>query len=46
MPGLGVMEGPFVISELSYTGEHDAEAGFAIGLVFAEVITLEEMEAA
>lgn len=46
IPGLGVMEGPFVISELGYSGEHDGEAGFAIRLVSAGVITFEEIEAA
>lgn len=46
VPGLGVMEGSFVISELSYSGEHDGEAGFAIRLVSAGVVTFEAMEAA
>lgn len=46
IPGFGVMEGPFVISELSYSGEHDGEAGFAIRLMSAGVVTFDEMEPA
>ncbi|RYZ13051.1 MAG: phage major tail protein, TP901-1 family [Alphaproteobacteria bacterium] len=46
IPGFGVMEGPFAISELSYSGEHDGEAGFAIRLVSAGVVTFEAVEAA
>lgn len=41
IPGFGVMEGPFVISELSYSGEHDGEAGFAVRLVSAGVVTFD-----
>ena len=46
IPGFGVMQGPFVISELSYSGEHDGEAGFAVRLVSAGVVTFEAVEAA
>ncbi|RYG30520.1 MAG: phage major tail protein, TP901-1 family [Burkholderiales bacterium] len=46
IPNFGVMEGSFVISELSYSGEHDSEAGFALRLVSAGVVTFENLEAA
>ncbi len=46
IPGFGVMAGPFLISELSYSGEHDGEAGFAIRLVSAGVVTFDELEEA
>ena len=42
IPGFGAMEGPFVISELSYSGEHDGEAGFALRLMSAGVVTFDE----
>jgi TP901-1 family phage major tail protein len=46
IPGFGVMAGPFLISELSYFGAHDDEAGFAIRLASAGVVTFEAMEPA
>lgn len=46
IPGFGVMAGSFLISELSYFGEHDDEAGFAIRLASAGVVTFEVMEPA
>lgn len=44
IPGFGVMAGPFLISELSYSGEHDGEAGFSIRLASAGVVTFDAME--
>lgn len=41
IPDFGVLAGPFVISELSYAGEHDGEATFAIRLASAGVISFE-----
>lgn len=32
VPGLGEIEGPFVIANLDYAGAHDGEATFAIAL--------------
>lgn len=32
LPGFGVIEGPFQISELAYSGEHDGEAAFTLTL--------------
>lgn len=32
LPGFGEMEGPFQISELAYSGEHDGEASFTLTL--------------
>lgn len=41
IPDFGVLAGPFVISELSYAGDHDSEAAFAIRLVSAGVVSFE-----
>ena len=41
IPDFGVLRGPFVISELTYGGEHDGEATFAIRLASAGVVTFE-----
>lgn len=41
IPDFGVLAGPFAISELSYAGEHDGEATFAIRLASAGVISFE-----
>ena len=41
IPDFGVFVGPFVISELSYAGDHEAEATFAIRLVSAGVVAFE-----
>ncbi len=41
VPGFGVLVGPFVIAELTYTGEHDDEMGFSIRLASAGVIGFE-----
>ncbi len=32
LPDFGEIEGPFQISELAYSGEHDGEAGFTLTL--------------
>jgi TP901-1 family phage major tail protein len=42
IPDFGVLAGPFAISELAYSGEHDGEATFAIRLASAGVISFEE----
>ena len=39
--GFGVLAGPFVIAELTYAGEHDDEATFAVRLVSAGVVAFE-----
>lgn len=44
VPDFGVLAGPFVISELSYAGDHDAEATFAIRLMSAGVVSFEADE--
>lgn len=41
IPDFGTLEGPFVVSELSYGGEHDGEATFAVKLASAGVIAFE-----
>lgn len=41
VPGFGVMQGPFVVSELSYGGEHEDEAAFAMRLASAGVVSFE-----
>ena len=41
IPDFGVLAGPFAISELSYGGDHEAEATFAIRLMSAGVVTFE-----
>ena len=39
--GFGVLRGPFVVAELSYSGEHDGEAEFSVRLASAGVISFE-----
>lgn len=39
IPGFGVLQGPFVITELVYGGEHAGEAIFSIRLASAGVVT-------
>ncbi|HEV7693245.1 MAG TPA: phage major tail protein, TP901-1 family [Hyphomonadaceae bacterium] len=41
IPGFGVMQGQFVVSELSYSGEHDGEAVFSVRLASAGAISFE-----
>ena len=43
-PDFGVLAGPFVVSELSYEGDHDGEATFTIRLSSAGVISFETVE--
>lgn len=38
IPGFGTLTGPFVITELTYGGDHDGEATFAIRLVSAGLV--------
>ena len=44
VPDFGVLAGPFVISELTYGGEHEVEATFAIRLSSAGLITFDASE--
>jgi len=37
----GVLRGPFVVAELSYSGEHDGEAEFSVRLASAGMISFE-----
>lgn len=39
IPDFGVLEGPFLIESLDYSGDHDGEAAFALTLASAGVIT-------
>lgn len=41
IPGFGVLRGPFAISELTYGGDHEDEATFAIRLSSAGVVEFE-----
>jgi hypothetical protein len=41
IPGFGVMKGQFVVSELSYGGEHDGEAVFSVRLASAGAISFD-----
>ncbi len=43
VPGFGVIAGPFVVSELSYAGEHHGEATFSIRLASAGLLSFEEI---
>lgn len=43
VPGMGVLEGPLQISELSWGGEHDGEATFAVELQSAGELTFQAM---
>jgi len=38
IPDFGVLEGPFLIEALDYTGDHDGEAAFAVTLASAGAI--------
>ena len=35
VPQLGTVDGPFQIASLEYTGQHDGEVSFDMGLEFA-----------
>ena len=39
LPDFGEIEGPFQIAELSWSGEHDGEAGFSVSLESAGALT-------
>lgn len=39
IPDFGVLEGPFLIEALDYSGDHDGEAAFAITLASAGVLS-------
>jgi len=39
IPGLGVIEGPFLIESLDYSGDHDGEAAFAVTLASAGALS-------
>ncbi len=39
IPGFGILQGPFLIEALDYSGDHDGEAAFAITLASAGAIT-------
>jgi len=41
IPGFGLLQGPFVITELVYAGEHQGEAIFSIRLASAGVVAFE-----
>ena len=41
IPGFGTLKGPFAITELTYGGEHDGEATFAICFASAGVMTFD-----
>jgi TP901-1 family phage major tail protein len=39
IPGFGMLEGPFLVESLDYSGDHDGEAAFAITLASAGAIS-------
>jgi TP901-1 family phage major tail protein len=39
IPAFGVLQGPFLIEALEYSGDHDGEAAFSISLASAGVVT-------
>ena len=39
IPDFGVLEGPFLVEALDYSGDHDGEAAFAITLASAGVLS-------
>jgi TP901-1 family phage major tail protein len=43
VPGLGVIEGPFMVEALDYSGDHDGEAAFAVELASAGALTFTEL---
>lgn len=43
IPGFGVMQGRFVVSELSYGGEQEGEAVFSVRLASAGAISFEAL---
>ncbi len=41
IPGFGIVEGPFQITALEYSGNHDGEVTFEIGLELAGALSFE-----
>jgi TP901-1 family phage major tail protein len=39
IPDFGVLEGPFLVEALDYSGDHDGEAAFAITLASAGALS-------
>ena len=39
IPDFGVLEGPFLVEALDYSGDHDGEAAFAITLASAGIVS-------
>lgn len=39
IPGFGVLQGPFLVEALDYSGDHDGEAAFAITLASAGALS-------
>lgn len=42
VPDFGVLEGPFLVEALDYSGDHDGEAAFAVELASAGQLTFAE----
>ncbi len=43
VPGFGVLEGPFLVEALDYSGDHDGEAAFSLTLVSAGALSFEAL---
>lgn len=43
IPDFGVLEGPFLVEALDYSGDHDGEAAFAITLASAGALSFEAL---
>lgn len=43
IPDFGVLEGPFLIESLDYSGDHDGEAAFAVTLASAGALSFEAL---
>ncbi|MGD9966974.1 MAG: phage major tail protein, TP901-1 family [Hyphomonadaceae bacterium] len=43
IPGFGVLEGPFLVEALDYSGDHDGEAAFAITLASAGALAFSSL---
>lgn len=43
VPDFGVIEGPFLVEALDYSGDHDGEAAFAVELASAGALTFAEI---
>jgi len=42
IPGLGTLEGPFLVTALEYSGRHDGEAAWSLSLASAGELSLNE----